>query len=325
MKKIFTLISMALVAMSVNAQSAEEKFVAVDADGNIAAEFTNAVLADGKLTATITTTSTTAVAVAGANPKTVEGSGAQYINPDGTVTEWDTPEFKGPSSHNDTGFKWIQGSGNPYVGISAEEIVTEGEGTGTYRAVYDYYAPDGSKGLPLTGFYVEFSATVAGTFKIQFWNNKGNTRELYIADAETAKALTPNTEYKAYGYVNGQKNEDGTMKLFDPYTIGTADAPYLIEPDFANGQVRLGWLQFDAQAGKKYLVFGKDWQFGFAGYEFTPSGETPGETPGDDTAVSTVKTAAENADAPIYNLAGQKVDKSFKGIVIQNGKKVVIK
>lgn len=315
MKKIFTLISVALAAMSVNAQTAET-FASVDAEGNIAAEFTNAVLADGKLTATITTTSTTAVAVAGANPKTVEGSGAQYINPDGTVTEWETPKFDGPKSHNDTGFKWIQGTGNPYVGISAEEIVTEGEGTGTYRAVYEYYAPDGSKGLPLTGFYVEFSATVAGTFKVQFWNNKGNSRELYIVDAETAKALTPNTEYKAYGYVNGQKNEDGTMKLFDPFTIGTETTPYLIEPDFANGQVRLGWLQFDVQAGKKYLVFGKDWQFGFAGYEFTPGGET---------AISTVKSAAENANAPIYNLAGQKVDKSFKGVVIQNGKKVVIK
>ncbi len=27
----------------------------------------------------------------------------------------------------------------------------------------------------------------------------------------------------------------------------------------------------------------------------------------------------------IYNLAGQRVDKTYKGIVIQNGKKIVIK
>ena len=30
---------------------------------------------------------------------------------------------------------------------------------------------------------------------------------------------------------------------------------------------------------------------------------------------------ATNADGAIYNLAGQKVDASYKGIVIQNGKK----
>ena len=32
-----------------------------------------------------------------------------------------------------------------------------------------------------------------------------------------------------------------------------------------------------------------------------------------------------NEKAPMYNLAGQKVDASYKGVVIQNGKKVVIK
>ena len=34
---------------------------------------------------------------------------------------------------------------------------------------------------------------------------------------------------------------------------------------------------------------------------------------------------ADDADAPMYNLSGQRVDKSYKGIVIKNGKKVVIK
>jgi hypothetical protein len=34
---------------------------------------------------------------------------------------------------------------------------------------------------------------------------------------------------------------------------------------------------------------------------------------------------AIDANAPMYNLAGQEVTKSYKGIVIKNGKKVVIK
>jgi hypothetical protein len=40
------------------------------------------------------------------------------------------------------------------------------------------------------------------------------------------------------------------------------------------------------------------------------------------TDIKSVK-AGVDANAPVYNLAGQKVNKNFKGVVIQNGKKVV--
>ena len=36
-------------------------------------------------------------------------------------------------------------------------------------------------------------------------------------------------------------------------------------------------------------------------------------------------TTTNVADAPMYNLAGQRVDSNYKGVVIQNGKKVVRK
>ena len=45
-------------------------------------------------------------------------------------------------------------------------------------------------------------------------------------------------------------------------------------------------------------------------------------TIGDATAIKNVK-AGVDANAPVYNLAGQKVNKNFKGVVIQNGKKMV--
>lgn len=44
-----------------------------------------------------------------------------------------------------------------------------------------------------------------------------------------------------------------------------------------------------------------------------------------ETGIETVKTAAKVNDGVIYNLAGQKVGKSFKGLVIKNGKKFVVK
>ncbi|WP_262278959.1 alpha-amylase family glycosyl hydrolase [Hallella absiana] len=43
------------------------------------------------------------------------------------------------------------------------------------------------------------------------------------------------------------------------------------------------------------------------------------------TGISKITTTTNTADAPLYNLAGQRVDNNYKGVVIQNGKKVMRK
>jgi hypothetical protein len=43
------------------------------------------------------------------------------------------------------------------------------------------------------------------------------------------------------------------------------------------------------------------------------------------TGIQTVKAQTIDLNAPAYNLAGQKVSNDFKGLVIKNGKKFVIK
>ena len=43
------------------------------------------------------------------------------------------------------------------------------------------------------------------------------------------------------------------------------------------------------------------------------------------TGIKTMLIPVENENAPMYNLAGQQVDKKFKGVVIQNGKKFINK
>ena len=48
-------------------------------------------------------------------------------------------------------------------------------------------------------------------------------------------------------------------------------------------------------------------------------------TPAGTTGIQNVKAADKTANGAIYNLAGQKVNDGFKGIVIMNGKKVVLK
>lgn len=61
-------------------------------------------------------------------------------------------------------------------------------------------------------------------------------------------------------------------------------------------------------------MFSSNSQLGFFGYEFTPSG----------TGISNI-TATDDADAPVYNLAGQRVSKDTKGLLIKNGKKFINK
>jgi hypothetical protein len=44
-------------------------------------------------------------------------------------------------------------------------------------------------------------------------------------------------------------------------------------------------------------------------------------TVGDATGIDSLNAADD--DAPAYNLAGQKVGKNYKGIIVKNGKKVL--
>ena len=48
-------------------------------------------------------------------------------------------------------------------------------------------------------------------------------------------------------------------------------------------------------------------------------------TAGDPTGIETVKTNAKANNGAIYNIAGQRVGKDFKGLVIKDGKKMVVK
>ena len=43
------------------------------------------------------------------------------------------------------------------------------------------------------------------------------------------------------------------------------------------------------------------------------------------TGINNISAEEANADAPVYNLAGQRVGKNAKGVLIKNGKKYVVK
>lgn len=366
MKKIFTLISMAFVAMSVNAQT--ESYTAVDADGNISTEFSSIIgennkatnVADGKSVVTISTTNVTCEAVGGAVPANVASSGAQQITPGtalpdyvdqkgtahpyayevasvnawGDIT-WEHKNNSDPINVNGDNINIIMGSGNPYVKLLCEEIVTEGDHTGTYKALYEYYIP--GMDMPKVGLYYKFTTKVDGALKVQVWANKGS-RNTFLINGQTKEQM----DILAEGYINGQKATDEAgekiktaagkevLKFFTADEIkarhndakvkdGVDTAPYVIAD---GGQAFWGNVIIDAKAGVDYWLFQDSSQIGFGGFTFAP-GKSKEEMV---TGVEAVKNvAAKQTNSPIYNLAGQKVSNDFKGVVIQNGAKRIQK
>ena len=237
MKKIFTLVSMALAAMSVNAQDVYSSIV----DGKLSAEFaavagenggvaTNA--ADGKSIVTMTAGKATVTAVGGTTPANAEG-GAQQITPGdvidaekhlykvASVGAWNDIQW-GLKNQGDIDFWYLTGTGNPYVEMNAVENSKDEEWLGTYKADYVYYEPDGSKGLPITGLYYKFTASAAGAFKVKVWANKGN-RKTFVVNAATKKA----ERLLASGYINGVNDADGKKKLLTVEQVDSVHNEYV--------------------------------------------------------------------------------------------------
>ena len=78
----------------------------------------------------------------------------------------------------------------------------------------------------------------------------------------------------------------------------------------------------DVQVGATVIVKGKMKKYGEI-YEFDKNNELVKYDASTITGISNMKS--EQSNAPIYNLAGQRVEKAQKGIFIQNGKKFVVK
>ena len=305
MKKFFTLISVALVAMSANAQT-EESYIAVDADGNMAVEYASVI--DENKVATNVENGNSVVKFATANVE-VEAVGSAVpadkkdpddptvsLGQDITVGElidetlhlyelvsinstepikWDL------KNQGDINFSYIAGTGVPAVSMVAEEIYTDGEPTGKYRVVYTTFDPE-KGGEPQSGLYYKFTTKVDGALKVGIWANKGN-RTTFLVDSETKQA-TPYLEEGSMQVQNwkeedveaglctaeqvGQKKwltNDDIKAIHD--ASGNAGNPWIIG---AGNQPFWGNIVIDAKAGKTYWLFQGNSQIGFQQYTFYP-------------------------------------------------------
>lgn len=316
MKKIFTLVSAALLAVGAQAQT--EKYEAVTFDGEAytaSAEFANATSADGKSVVTFGTANMDVEAVGGTTPKDVfVDAGSDFPG----WNEWNDVKWD-VKNQGDITFGYILGTGNPVVEIISEEVLDEGERTGHYRPAYIYYGPEdverGGKTykniMPLQGLYYKFTAKAAGDLKIYVWSNKGN-RYTYLVDEATTKTV----EYKAEGYINGQNDDNGKKKWLTSDEIQAihdastnAEIPYIIG---AGGQPFWGALNYTMTAGQTVWLLQDSSQIGFQGYEFTPSGDT-GINEITTAANKTVNKTIQNGRIVIakgnmtFNVAGQLV------------------
>ena len=75
-----------------------------------------------------------------------------------------------------------------------------------------------------------------------------------------------------------------------------------------------GTVTLNVAAGGTYYVLAAGTRLGFYGFKYTI---------GTGTGISSVNAAAAKKNGKTYNMAGQEVSSSAKGIIIKNGKKYV--
>ena len=237
MKKIFTLISVALCTLTVNAQDVYNAIV----DGKLAPEFAAIAgedggvannAADGKSIVTMTAGKATVTAVGGTTPANADGGGQQitigdvidadkHIYKVASVEAWNDIKWD-RKNQGDIDFWYIAGTGNPYVQMNAVENSKDEVWQGNYKADYVYYEPDGSVGMPVTGLYYKFTASAKGAFKVKVWANKGN-RKTFVVNAATMKA----ERLLASGYINGVNDADGKKKLLTVEQVDSVHHIYI--------------------------------------------------------------------------------------------------
>lgn len=300
------LFASAFIAGTLTVSAQTEKFIAVINAGTPEEAINASLLAttesDNNMISEFSTANLTGKMVAGKTIKT--------ITQDATVTEWNDVNTTIVTRAN-VNFYYVNSTGNPYVSYGAEEVVSSSNEV-SYRPTYVLYSPE-NKELPKSGLYYTLTPKKNGTLKIGVWVNKGN-RETFLVKESTKEPI----DYTAEGYVNGQNNEDGTMKFLSNDDLLTLHANSASAAKYTIGQGNQpfwGWITATVEANETYYLFVSSAQIGFQGYEFTPEGTT-----------GIAKTSAVAEDEAIYTINGIQTNNLESGkIYIKDGKKFIAK
>lgn len=148
--------------------------------------------------------------------------------------------------------------------------------------------------------------------------------------SEALAALASNSQPKIVCYITGIICEDVDTTGLGQY----GNLTYKISDDGteANALTVFRGKSFESEKFTKDFFLKKGDEVKILGLliNYTKDGETTPEVQsnsklitlnGQTAGVNTIKSDAADKNAPLYNLAGQRVSKDYKGVVIQNGKK----
>ena len=136
---------------------------------------------------------------------------------------------------------------------------------------------------------------------------EGLSTEVYVKGIISSVG-TLNTTYNSLTY---NISDDGTAKE----ELKIYSGKYFEGADFTSAdQLKVGDVVIVKGLLKKY---GETYEIDKNNQLYSLNGATSG--------ISNITTDAANANAPVFNLAGQKVGKAYKGVVIKAGKKFIQK
>ena len=160
--------------------------------------------------------------------------------------------------------------------------------------------------LPATGGTVDNPLTVVQAIEFIGTLGTATSKEVYVkGKVSTAPSANPSSAGKLTFYISDDGTTTNQLQAYS--TLGLEKKAFTAKEDI--------------KAGDDVVLCGKLKLFNTTkemdnGYVYSKNGITTG--------INAVK-AADATDAPAYNLAGQKVNQSYKGVVLKNGKKFVQK
>ncbi len=206
-----------------------------------------------------------------------------------------------------------------------------------YKGTINTYVREGDAAIELRtlGFNMPVNSILTGKVKVDLKFNYGvpylaantGTDDESITVTESTEAAQPIEATVADILANKYLNDLVTIKNFtfskEEYQAGKFNY-------YANDgeQKIMIYDKFNKVGGVAELTEGEKYTVtGLYGAIFKGTPEilpTQAVIPGSSTGISNITTSAAD-NAPVYNLAGQKVNAAYKGIVIKNGKKMIKK
>lgn len=186
-----------------------------------------------------------------------------------------------------------------------ETLTTAASGFATYAAGYDV----NYSALGLTTYAI---ALDEANNKVSYNRFEGvvpaGKAVLVQGTASTSYELTPAEGAADETFTTDLKASDGTVTAADDkiYAFGTLNGKsgFKLVNNGITIPAKKGYLQLTGTTAAKPTFFAFD---------------------GIGTGISHIEADADLENAAMYNLAGQRVDKSYKGVVIVNGKKMLRK